>query len=109
MFRAALVGALLLTACSGPAPPPPRSGGSTSPAPTSTTPSDPVIAAAGDIACDPDTPAFNAGSGTRAACRQRYTGDLLAGGGYTAVLVLGDIQYEIASRDDFRRSYDPSW
>jgi hypothetical protein len=107
MFRAALIGALLLTACSGSPPPPAQGGRSTSPA---TSPSsDPVIAAAGDIACDPDISAFNAGNGTRAACRQRYTADLLTAGTYAAVLVLGDIQYEIGELDDFRRSYAHSW
>ncbi len=104
MFRAALIGALLLTACSGSPPPPPQSR-STSPSPSP----DPIIAAAGDVACDPDTSAFNDGKGTRGACRQSYTADLLTTGDYTAVLVLGDIQYEIGILADFRRSYDLSW
>lgn len=108
MFRAALIGALLLTACSGSPPPPPQTARSTSPAPTPAPP-DPVVAAAGDIACDPDTAAFNGGNGTRGACRQRYTSDLLTAETYAAVLALGDIQYEIGTLADFSRSYDPSW
>ena len=38
---------------------------------------DPVIAAAGDIACDPDDPDFNGGAGVDGHCRQRATSDLL--------------------------------
>ena len=106
MFRAALIGALLLSACSGSPPPPPQSGGSTSPVPTAPAP---VIAAAGDIACDPDITAFNGGKGTRGACRQLATAELLIAGKYTAVLPLGDLQYEIGALKDFRRSYDLSW
>ena len=55
--------------------------------------SDPVIAAAGDIACDPANAAFNGGAGTSNACRQQSTSDLLVNAGYAAVLPLGDIQY----------------
>ena len=54
---------------------------------------DPVIAAAGDIACDPANSAYNSGNGTSNACRQKYTSDLLVNGGYSAVLPLGDNQY----------------
>ena len=107
MFRAALIGALLLTACSGSSPPDAQSPRTSSS--TSASTSDPVIAAAGDIACDPDIAAFNGARGTRGACRQRYTSDLLIDGSYTAVLPLGDIQYEIGTLRDFRRSYDLSW
>jgi acid phosphatase type 7 len=70
---------------------------------------DPVIAAAGDIACDPVSGAFNAGLGTQTQCRQVYTSDLLAGGGYDAVLPLGDLQYEDGVYADFLLSYDLSW
>src|SRR5215210_5675504 len=54
---------------------------------------DPVIAAAGDIACDPTDPDFNGGKGTTAHCRMRATSDLLVGGVWDAVLLLGDNQY----------------
>jgi Ca2+-binding RTX toxin-like protein len=70
---------------------------------------DPVIAAAGDIACDGSSPYFNGGRGTATRCRQKYTSDLLVGAGLTAVLPLGDAQYHTASLPDFRVSYDPSW
>jgi hypothetical protein len=69
---------------------------------------DPVIAAAGDIACDPGDPSFNGGAGTSTACRQMATSDLLRPE-LAAVLTLGDTQYECAGYDAFLRSYDPSW
>jgi acid phosphatase type 7 len=62
---------------------------------------DPVIAAAGDIACPPP--------GTRTAnrCHQAATADLLAGA--TAVLPLGDEQYNCGQLSAFNQVYDPSW
>lgn len=70
---------------------------------------DPVIAAAGDIACDASSGAYNGGRGTADRCRQRAVSDLLVGTGVDAVLPLGDNQYERGSLEDFRRSYDASW
>lgn len=54
---------------------------------------DPVVAAAGNIACDPLSPSFNAGFGTASECRQRSTSDLLVDKGLAGVLTLGDSQY----------------
>lgn len=83
---------------------------SASPPPTSPPPADPaVIAAAGDIACDPASSAFNNGNGTATQCRQRHTSDLLVGRALDAVLTLGDNQYEYGSLSQFQASYDPSW
>src|SRR6187397_1500224 len=48
--------------------------------------SDPVIAAAGDIACDPTNSSFNGGAGTSNSCRQKYTSDLLVNANLAAVL-----------------------
>jgi len=70
---------------------------------------DPVIAAAGDIACDPDDPGYNGGTGTSTRCRQRATSDLLVGAGLAAVLPLGDIQYDSASLSNINAVYDPTW
>ena len=77
--------------------------------PTVSAAGDPVIAAVGDIACDPANPNFNGGAGTSANCRQRYTSNLAVGTGLTAVLPLGDAQYECGSLQAFQQSYDPSW
>jgi hypothetical protein len=70
---------------------------------------DPVIAAAGDIACDPGMSGFKNGLGESSRCRQQSTSDLLVNAGYSAVLALGDIQYECAAAAAFSRSYGPSW
>ena len=70
---------------------------------------DPVIAAAGDIACAPSSSSYNGGLGTSTACRQRFTSDLLVAGGYAAVLALGDLQYPGGAFSDFQASYDPTW
>ena len=71
--------------------------------------SDPVIAAAGDIACDPTNSNFNNGNGSSGSCRQKYTSDLLINGGYAAVLPLGDNQYYCGGYQAFIQSYDLSW
>src|SRR5207248_3123226 len=74
---------------------------------------DPVIAAAGDIACDPTNPAFNGRSGTPAACRMRATSDILVAlqkaGTLSSVLTLGDNQYRCGGLKAFKKSYDPTW
>jgi hypothetical protein len=70
---------------------------------------DPVIAAAGDIACDPDDPGYNGGSGTSDRCRQRATSDLLVGAGLAAVLPLGDVQYNAPTPSNLAAVYDPTW
>ena len=70
---------------------------------------DPVVAAAGDIACDPASSSFNGGLGTSSSCRQKYTSDLLVGAQLSAVFVLGDLQYENGTLAQFQQSYDPSW
>jgi hypothetical protein len=68
----------------------------------------PVIAAAGDIACDPHDPQFNAGRGSTFACRELYTARLLHHS-LAAVLPLGDDQYSDGRLWKFRASYHPSW
>ena len=70
---------------------------------------DPVIAAAGDIACQATSPQFNGGLGTATRCRQQHTSDLLVGTGLDAVLPLGDAQYCCGSLTSFSQSYDLSW
>jgi acid phosphatase type 7 len=70
---------------------------------------DPVVAAAGDIACSPSDPDFNGGAGHSGACRQTSTSNLLVNPGFAAVLPLGDEQYEDGTLTEFRGSYDPSW
>ena len=70
---------------------------------------DPVIAAAGDIACDPTASGYNGGLGSGKKCMQKATSDLLVAGAFDAVLALGDEQYECAGDSAFAASYGPSW
>jgi hypothetical protein len=104
LIACGLVSIVLAASCNGK----PESG---SPPPSSSTRplADPVIAAAGDIACQPDSQAFKAGRGTSEGCRAAATAELISKGNYTAVLALGDLQYEKPTLDDFRRSYALSW
>jgi len=68
-----------------------------------------VVAAAGDIACDPDNPVFNGGRGSPRACRMQATSDLLLAQSFDVVLPLGDTQYNDGAASKFLVSYDPSW
>jgi Calcineurin-like phosphoesterase len=68
-----------------------------------------VVAAAGDIACDPQNPAFNGGQGMSRSCRMLATSELLVSGGFDAVFPLGDTQYDFGSYPAFVASYDPTW
>jgi hypothetical protein len=71
---------------------------------------DPVIAAAGDIACDPNDTRFAGGLGTASACHEKATSDILvANGALAAILPLGDNQYDCGSSDDFLSSFDRTW
>src|SRR2546423_8874029 len=63
---------------------------------------DPVVAAAGDIACGPaETGVF--------PCQQQATSDLLFVIHPDAVLALGDNQYNSGALPDYEKFYDPTW
>ena len=70
---------------------------------------DPVVAAAGDIACDPTNDHFNDGEGDSVTCRQQSTSNLLVNGGFSAILSLGDNQYYCGGYSAYQQSYDESW
>ena len=70
---------------------------------------DPVIAAAGDIACDPADSGFNGGNGTTKRCHEKYTANQLTAGAFAAVLALGDTQYECGGAVSYAASYNPTW
>ncbi|MEA2521681.1 MAG: hypothetical protein QOI81_1327 [Actinomycetota bacterium] len=90
--------AVVASACySGSASAPPARGG------------DPLIVAVGDIACDPANPSFAAGRGTTNNCQQAATSDLAVGADPTAVLALGDLQYDCGGAAAFAASYGPTW
>jgi hypothetical protein len=69
----------------------------------------PVVAAAGDIACDPTSAYFAGGLGSGRFCRQRQTSDLLLRMDLAAILAAGDLQYEDGQLWKFQQSFDPSW
>ena len=76
---------------------------------------DPMIAAAGDIACAPTgtpraDPNFNGDDPD--FCQHRDTADLLLSAQFqllNRVLALGDTQYARGTAAEFQGSYDPSW
>jgi hypothetical protein len=70
---------------------------------------DPMIAAAGDIACGADDPNYNGGNGTATACRMKYTSDLLVNGDYTNVLTLGDNMQSDPSPNGFATVFNSTW
>ena len=70
---------------------------------------DPVIAAAGDIACDPADSGFNGGNGTAKRCHEKYTANELRAGSFAAVLAVGDTQYNCGGTDAYAASYNPTW
>jgi calcineurin-like phosphoesterase family protein len=72
--------------------------------------SDPLVLAAGDAACAPSDPDYNAGNGTGTRCAQDATADLMASiTGVSAFLALGDEQYQCGELANFRAAYAPSW
>jgi hypothetical protein len=77
---------------------------------TTFTADDPLIAAAGDIACDPTASGFNGGKGTSSKCGEQATSDLvLANPSIAAVLALGDNQYGCGGYTAFQQSFAPTW
>jgi len=72
-------------------------------------PTEVLVAAAGDVACDPDDDLFEGGRGKGRFCRQLASAKAVSRAGARAVFVLGDVQYDDATLGEFRRSYDKSW
>jgi hypothetical protein len=68
-----------------------------------------LIAAAGDIACDPQSRFFNRGNGTSDKCHMQQTSDLILRLNPDVVLALGDTQYEKGTKSAYADSYDPTW
>jgi hypothetical protein len=76
---------------------------------------DPVVVAAGDVACDPGSSGFNDGNGTQppaetpGRCHMKYTADLVDALAPGYVLGVGDLQNSDGTLAKFNQSYDPSW
>jgi hypothetical protein len=84
-------------------------GASAAASPESAVQEELLVAAAGDIACDPANGNFRNGDGAAHACQQRATAALLEGKPLAAVLPLGDLQYEDGALTKFMASYHPTW
>jgi hypothetical protein len=68
-----------------------------------------VVAAVGDIACDPTESNFNGGMGTARACRHRNTAHVVKELTPDHILTLGDHQYRQGRADQFAASYELWW
>jgi hypothetical protein len=101
----------LVVETSGSTSPPPSPTPTPTPTPTPPPPSssDPVIGAAGDIACAPSDSNFNSGYGTTNYCRQRDTAKLLTNTGLSEVITLGDNQYENGEGANFSAVFNATW
>jgi hypothetical protein len=77
--------------------------------PTPAAQRDVVIAAAGDIACDPFGTVDRTLTKLLGWCRMGETARLIEARHVDAVLALGDEQYQSARTDDFARGYDLTW
>jgi serine/threonine-protein kinase len=93
-----VLGAMLGGSITPPPPPPPP------PTPQPPPPGTAVIAAAGEIACASNPPVQD-----QDHCRYDETARLVRPGGLSAVLALGDNQYESGSYSDYAVYYDPTW
>lgn len=69
----------------------------------------PVVAAAGDIACDPGDEDFNGGAGANGRCRMGATARAIQRARVAAVLVPGDLQYEDGALWKFEQSWRATW
>lgn len=72
-------------------------------------PGDPVVVAAGDIACDPLDSVNKGGIGSTNWCHQKFTGELLPGLHPTVILTLGDNQYLDGNLRAFGQSFGTTW
>ncbi len=70
---------------------------------------DPVVLAAGDIACDPANPSFKDLKGTATSCHMLAVSDIIGRVKPDAVLMLGDYQYSCGGYAAALKSYDPTW
>jgi hypothetical protein len=63
---------------------------------------DPVVVAAGDLVCNSSTPSST-------TCRHAETAALVTSIAPSAVLLMGDVQYDRATLSDFNTYYQPTW
>jgi hypothetical protein len=68
---------------------------------------EPVVVAAGDIACNSNDPQFNGGEGTPTACRQKHTANLIVDADH--VFTLGNAQYPTGGMRQYKAVFDATW
>jgi hypothetical protein len=68
-----------------------------------------TVAAAGDIACGPNSAGYNRGRGVPGRCHQKATSELVEDINPDAVFTLGDLQYQAGTLSQFRGYYDRTW
>lgn len=68
-----------------------------------------LVAAVGDIACSPGSPAFNRGRGRGNECRHQAVADLVVARRPAAFFALGDNQYDNGTLAAYRASYDKAF
>ncbi|MBI4261147.1 MAG: metallophosphoesterase [Actinobacteria bacterium] len=68
-----------------------------------------MVAAAGDVACDPTDPAYNGGAGSPGACHTEATAALLDQLQPDAILGVGDLQEDQGTLQQYLAVYDPTW
>src|SRR5262249_15437829 len=68
-----------------------------------------VVVAAGDISCSPASGSYNQGRGTKSKCHMLATSDLAISLKPTAVITLGDNQYEKGSSDAYQKAWANNW
>ena len=67
-----------------------------------------MIAAAGQLTCDPTSPDYNGGNGSAIDCRDKDTAALLTND-LGAVLTLGDAQYYCGGLSAYQQAYGRAW
>lgn len=65
------------------------------------------VVAVGDLACDTANANYNEGNGIVDGCKQKFVGRALEREKVDAVLLLGDLQYQTGSFEEFERSFVP--
>jgi hypothetical protein len=94
-----------------PADAPAAGGAARAAAPPAPAGGDPVVVAAGNIACDPAEKPMNdeLRESSGPICQAKATADLAASLRPSAVLALGDLQYDDGTLEKFRTSYGLTW
>jgi acid phosphatase type 7 len=78
-------------------------------APSRDGPRDPILMAAGDIACKPSSRSSRGGQGSPQKCHMLTTADLIQQIHPDVALTLGDNQYAAGALEEYQQVFDLSW